>query len=218
MSLFTKVPVQLALSVANRRLSSDNTLSSRTNLSVSELLLCWSSASMQPTCVSEVTSLNRYMGLQPVSVTVVNLVMEDVERRALTFYDIHLRFWKRYVDDVCTVVPTDRVQHLLQHLNGIESSIRFTVEVETDGSLPFLDVGIFRCSDGCIVHRKPTHTDKYLDFTSHHPLAHKRAVVQTLTSRASTLSSDSHSKAKVMNRIMSYLKLNSYPKAFIFNT
>ena len=37
-SFITKVPVQLALSVGCCRLSSDNTLSSHTNLSVSELL------------------------------------------------------------------------------------------------------------------------------------------------------------------------------------
>ena len=90
-----------------------------------------------------------------------------------------------------------------------------------DGRLPFLDVGICHCSDGSIetsVHRKPTHTDKYLNFISHHPLAHKRAVIQAVTSKASTHSSDSHSKSKEMNRIMSCLKLDGFPKAFIMSS
>ena len=64
------------------------------------------------------------------------------------------------------MVRIDRAQHLLQHLNTIESTIQFTVEVENDGKLPFLDVNISRLPDGSFntsVFRKPTHTDRYLD-------------------------------------------------------
>ena len=35
----------------------------------------------------------------PVSVTIANLVMEDVEERAMATTDIPLRFWKWYVND-----------------------------------------------------------------------------------------------------------------------
>ena len=97
----------------------------------------------------------------PVSVMVANIVMEDVEERALAFYEIQLPFWKRYVDDICTVMPKQRVQHLLQHLNGIEVSIQFTVELvnESYGCLPFLDVHVCHQSDGSVstsVYRKKT--------------------------------------------------------------
>ena len=37
----------------------------------------------------------------PVSVTFANLVMEDVEERALATTGIVPKFWKRYVDDTC---------------------------------------------------------------------------------------------------------------------
>ena len=40
-----------------------------------------------------------------VSVTIANLVIEDVEDRALASSDVSLRFWKRYVDDSCTALP-----------------------------------------------------------------------------------------------------------------
>ena len=125
----------------------------------------------------------------PVSVSVANLVMEDVEERALYSYDVQLPFWKRSVDDVCTVVPKNRIQHLLDHLNSIEPSIQLT---ENDGCLPFLDVKIKRSLDGSLstsVFRKPTHTDRYLNFASHHPLSHKKSVVCTLITRATTHSS-----------------------------
>ena len=126
--------------------------------------------------------------------------------------------WKRYVDDIFTVVCIDRVQHLLGHLNSIECSIQFTVEVESDGELPFLDVNIYRGSDGSLntsVYRKPTHTDRYLDSSSHHPFSHKRAVVCTLSSRVSTHSSSQHDQIKEISRVTSALRLNGYPRLFI---
>ena len=121
-------------------------------------------------------------------------------------------------DEVFTVVHIDRVQHLLGHLNSIECSIQFTVEVENDGELPFLDVNVYRKSDGSVntsVYRKPTHTDRYLDFSSHHPFSHKRAVVRTLSSRASTHSSSQRDQIKETNRVTSALRLTGYPRSFI---
>ena len=121
----------------------------------------------------------------PVPLSVASLVMEDVEVHALATYDLQLPYWKRYVDDVCTIPPRDGVDHL-------QSSIKFTVELESDGLLPFLDVKVCRTSDGSFttsVHRKSTHTDKYLDFAPHHPLSHKRSHVRTLVARAASHSS-----------------------------
>ena len=70
--------------------------------------------------------------------------------------------------------------------------IHFTLEPKKDGQLSFLDTLITRHQDGTMstsVYRKRTHTDKYLDFQSHHPLAHKLAVVRTLLCRAGSLCS-----------------------------
>ena len=58
--------------------------------------------------------------------------------------------------------------------------------------LTFLNVLLEHHSDGNVstsVYRKPTHINKHLEFTSHHPLQHKVSVVRTLFARASILSS-----------------------------
>ena len=127
----------------------------------------------------------------PISVVIANLVMEDVELRALATFHSLPHFWKHYVDDTFTVIPCNLVQEFLSHLNSIEACIQFTVEKETeDGKLPFLDVCLCRESVGSVttsVYRKLTHTNQYLSFDSHHPVVHKASVVKMLMNRASEL-------------------------------
>ena len=73
----------------------------------------------------------------PVLVTVANLVMEDIEDRALqSFYKL-IHFLKRYVDDTCTAIFPELLQEFNQHLNSTEPSVQFTCEVERNGRLPF---------------------------------------------------------------------------------
>ena len=126
-------------------------------------------------------------------------VMENIEERALSSFHAPPRFWRRYVDDTCTTLPRDLVTSFHEHLNSIDRNIQFTVEKESDGQLPFLDVLVTREEDGTIstsVYRKPTHTDQYLAFESHHPMGHKRAVVRTLMHRAEALCSSGVSRTQ----------------------
>ena len=143
----------------------DESLGDRTSLSpdqiVSLLNLCLG-ATFRGKCYQQV--FGTAMG-SPVSVTVANLVMEDVEQRALSSFPSPPSFWKRYVYDVFTVLVSQCVQQFLDHLNRVEPSIQFTCEMEKDGSLPFLDVEVMRTVDGSLstkVYRKRTHMDKYV--------------------------------------------------------
>ena len=128
----------------------------------------------------------------PVSLTITNLVKEDIEQRALSTFRFPLRFWKRYVDDTCTAIQPCIIEEFHQHLNSIKPSIQFTYEIEQNNQLPFLDILLNRQDDGSIltsVFRKSTHMDLYLHFNSHHPQSHKQSVVHVLFFRAESLSS-----------------------------
>ena len=87
---------------------------------------------------------------------------------------------------------------------GIFPSINFTVEMESNGKLPFLDAILIRKEDGTIkvgVHRKQKHTDRYLLFNSHHPLNVKRGVVQCLVKRVERITTEEHLQRREMEHL-----------------
>jgi hypothetical protein len=57
------------------------------------------------------------------------------------------------------------------------------METERDGHLPFLDTKIYRRPNGSLghkVYRKPTHTNFYLNSSSHHHPSNRYAILSTL--------------------------------------
>ena len=65
--------------------------------------------------------------------------------------------------------------------------------------------------------RKPTHTDRYLDFSSHHAIKHKISTASTLLSRASNLPSSLEGKTRETNHVRTALEANGYPSTVISN-
>ena len=65
------------------------------------------------------------------------------------------------------------------------------------------------------VYRKPTHTDRYLDFNSSHPVSAKRAVVRALMDRAENVCSDPEILANEIDHLNKVLHYNNYPQWMI---
>ena len=222
-SLFTTIPVERAKEIAYNRLLQDTSLCDRTLLSPSEvsklLEFCLNATYLAYRGDFYQQTFGTAMG-SPVSVTVANLVMEDVEDRAISGFEISPTFWKRFVDDISTSLPEDKVQPFLSHLNSVEPSIDFTVELENENKLSFLDTEISHHPDGSLtttVFRKKTHTDRYLAFDSHHPTSQKVAVARTLFTRAENICSTMVDKDEERTHISNVLQANGYPHSLIEN-
>ena len=51
-----------------------------------------------------------------------------------------IKEWKRYVDDVFSIIPKGQWDTMLNYLNSIDPHIKFTVEQpDEEGAIPFLD-------------------------------------------------------------------------------
>ena len=65
------------------------------------------------------------------------------------------------MDDVFAIAKRDRAGDVLHYLNNRDPCIKFTMEMEQERALPFLDVLTQRTIAGRIktrVYRKPTHS------------------------------------------------------------
>ena len=144
----------------------------------------------------------------PVSAVIAEIVMQEIESIALNSSPCPVRWWRRYVDDSNSCLRKQDVQKFHAHLNSINTNVQFTIETPSTSqqgmSISFLDTNITIFDDGSLgvdVHRKNTHTNKYLSFCSHNPVQSKRNVVETLIDRADTIpSTDNRKKTRERTR------------------
>ena len=150
----------------------------------------------------------------PLSPIIANMVMEEIEQTVLNTYLNPSSLWLCYVDDVYAIMEKTEVEPFLDYLNTIFTSIKFTKELEKSGQLAFLDVSIQQMEDGSLatcVHRKPTYMDRYLQYSSHHPVNQKVSVARTLFSRANSITSNNEKKIEEFHQITKTLKRNRFP-------
>ena len=108
-------------------------------------------------------------------------------------------------------------EELLRHLNRVRPTIKFTVEQEEDGTLPFLNM-LFRSREhgrqpGCLCLQE-AHAHGPI---SHHPTHMKRGVVRSLHNRARGIHNTQDNLQKEVDHLARVLKQNGYPANYIYN-
>ena len=120
------------------------------------------------------------------------------------------------MDDTFVIHNEVNKQGFLQHINSVDPAIKFTFEDnKEDGSIPFLDTIVKPEADGTLsitVYRKPTHTDQYLQWDSHHHLSAKFSVIHYLSHRATTVCSKPELLQQEKDHLRKALTKCKYPK------
>ena len=125
------------------------------------------------------------------------------------------RTWYRFVDDTWVIQKQAYKQEFLDHINSMDPAIKFTVEgTQANGAIPFLDTLVTQLADNSLyfqVYWKPTHTDQYLQWDSHHSLSSKYSVIGTLTHQAKVVSTNSELLQGELNHLRRALGKCNYP-------
>ncbi|XP_075550337.1 uncharacterized protein LOC142583734 [Dermacentor variabilis] len=115
--------------------------------------------------------------------------MEALEARVLAGFQPIPKVFYHCADDCFYVLRKEDIHRLLHALNAEPPKLQFNVEIGKDDCLPFLEVFVLRKGSelSFTVHRKPTHTGRYLDLHSNHPVAHMKSVASSLLTSASRI-------------------------------
>ncbi|XP_053685711.1 uncharacterized protein LOC128735241 [Sabethes cyaneus] len=128
------------------------------------------------------------------------------------------RVWKRYVDDVFAIVKERHLPKTLDLLNSRHPTIKFTVEREVDGKIPFLDLMISKKNDNSLklgIYRKPTSTDRYITSDSNHYGAQKQAAFHSMVHRLISIPMEKEEFLEEREKIYESARINGYDKKFV---
>ena len=200
----------------------DTDLRNRTKLDVSDIVegikICLGASQF----IYNSKLYNQHEGLamgSPISPILANLYMEEFEKGILREFDHPPRIWWRYVDDTFVIIQKQYVNEFLGFLNTREINIKFTMELESSqGTLPFLDGLVTRNADGKLkttIYRKPTDTDRILNYNSSHPKHVYASIACSMFKRANRLCSDDEDKIVAQKQMTDRLIKNGYPKEFV---
>ncbi|XP_071851501.1 uncharacterized protein [Apostichopus japonicus] len=211
-ALFTCIPPTDAIKITRECLEKDTTLKDRTDWGIDHIIEA-EELYLETTYFSNNEQFHRQsygcsMG-NPICPIIANFVMEWFEQRALNTYPgVPPKLWLRFVDDTFVIISKEEQSTILK------TNIKFTQEECHNNNLAFLDCLVQinpKRKLNTVVYCKPTHTDHYLQFGSHHPLIHKLGVICTLHYRADTIISDQSDIPSEKDHIERALKRCGYP-------
>jgi hypothetical protein len=217
-SLFTNVPFDLVIEGLKNRWTY---IRDETRIPLSEFLLAiqfvLDSTYFTFGSVIYKQTFGMPMG-SPLSPILADIVMQDLEKKAINSLNYELQFYYRYVDDIILSLPKAEVNSLLYTFNSVHDRLQFTIEEEKNRCISFLDVSLLVSNDRIIIDwfHKETFSGRYLSYLSNHPLCHKIGTIYSLVDRAILLSHPTFHQKNLEFVIVTLLK-NGYPINLIFD-
>ena len=205
-SLFTNVPLEETIKILADRAFSNNWFNSEYDLNISkqdliDLLGVATKGQLFQFNGSLYEQIDDVAMGSPLGPLLANVFMSSIEEKV----DVEGKlppYYRRYVDDTLTVMPDlSTARDFLNTLNHAHAAIKFTMEVENGGKLPFLGIQLLNRAPRIEtkVFVKPTNSGLLLHYHSHVDNRYKHGLLTTMLDRAYRLSSSwSYSEACVL--------------------
>ena len=197
-SLFPSIPIPKAIDVLKTTLQQNQVANSEELVTLTELCMNQTFFSFKNEFFKQTEGTAMGNSLSPF---IANLFMSYFEENARQTLPYFPEIWFRYVDDIFAVFDLDKtdLNTFTDQLNSLAPTIKFTVEQETNGTLPFLDLLIIRTQDQKLefdIYRKPTANHRFIMNSSNHPHQSKLAAFNSMIHRLLTipLSPDRYNK------------------------
>ena len=120
----------------------------------------------------------------PLCPVLANIFMAELEQNIIVTLSEEKSFWKRYVDDTICFVNSNCISSVLESLNSSHSNIKFTIEIQKENKIAFLDILIHSKNlINTTMYRKKMNTDLYINWKSFSVNSWKWGTHKTLISR-----------------------------------
>ena len=144
------------------------------------------------------------------------------EKHIISNPKFKIKTWIRYVDDVFVVVegPNEHIMYIMDSTNSLHKNIKFTLELEKNNSLSFLDVHIQKVDNKFLtsVCRKNTNTNLYMKWDACLPKYQKVGLITSLITRAYKICSNDDILNVEIDYLRDVLRNSGYPKKLVDKT
>ena len=185
-SLFTNIPLDETIELALDLILKNNLNIKITRNDLKKLFI-FATSKTQFSFKNEIYQQTDGVAMgSPLAPVLANLFMGHHEKLWINeFQGNKPRFYRRYVDDIfATFQNASEAENFLNHINNKHQNIKFTMEVEQNKTLAFLDILInFEKDLTTSVYRKKTYTGLLTNYLSFTPFQYKIGLIRTLLDR-----------------------------------
>ena len=117
------------------------------------------------------------------------------------------------MDDILGIIKQQFIQTKVKEINALHVNLKFTIEVEAEGKIPFLDLRINNVNNklSSTWFCKPTSTGLIMKYHALAPKCYKRSVVKGFVHKVYRACSSWENFHDSMEKVKMILQRNQYP-------
>lgn len=214
-SMFPSIPIEIALTQIKLFLDTKDLNEKKKKILIKMLDLCMKQRTFQ--------FRNKFFD-QTSGATIGNAASPLIADFLMGYFEKKIKFknWcpkimLRYVDDYFAIIKKEQLDDILDLMNMQIPQINFTMDVEENDKISYLDLIIQKRNRNIIfdIFRKPTSTGLFIRKDSYHHQSHQAAAFHSMIHKLLNIPLSEENYQKELRNIENLAILNGYTKAFV---